>query len=202
VWLDQGDLETWHAPRCLNWSDQPATVLIAVAGRFVHHGTAVELLTRLGATSQYESISYWSWSRQRWQKLFEKSVALSAPARSAERQDFGADELRKGGQVFILHDESGPVGEVIQRMSVIDRTNDRVEIAVDNVTSARAALVTLLEPGGSDIRLWLERESPDRWTYYSLTRLSGSTLLARQALERSYANRAEAMFRYLTGAAH
>ena len=49
------------------------------------------------------------------------------------------------------------------------------------------------------MRLWIERESQDRWTYYSLTRLSGSTMLARPVLERSYVNRAEAMFRYLTG---
>jgi hypothetical protein len=200
VWLDQNDLDNWHAPACLDWEDRPTTVLIAVAGRFQQDGTSDELLDRLGAASRYSSISYWSWSRQRWRNLFEKSVALSARERSAERKDFKADELQKGDQVFILQDESGPVGEVIQRLSIIDRTDDRIEIGVTNVTPARIAIVTLFEPGGSDMRLWLERQSPDQWTYYSLTRLSGSALLARPALERSYANRAEAMFRHLTSA--
>ena len=200
VWLDQHELENWDVPACLGREDRPATVLIAVAGRFGHYGTVNELFDRLGAFSAYTSINYWSWSRQRWRNLFEKSVALSAPERSVERQDFKADELQKGDKVFILQDESGPVGEVIQRLSIIDRTDDRIEIGVTNVTSARMAVFTLFEPDGSNMRLWLERRSQDQWTYYSLTRLSGSTMLARPALERSYANRAEAMFRYLTGA--
>lgn len=166
--------------------DMPATVLIEVAGRFQHDGVVDELLDRLGAASQYTSISYWSWSRQRWRNLFDKSVALSAPERSAERQDFKADGLQKGDQVLILQDESGSVGEVIQRVSIIDRTDDRIEIGVTNVTPARIVLITLFGPGGSDMRLWIEREAEDRWTYYSLTRLSGADLLARPTLERSY----------------
>ncbi len=129
VWLDQHVLENRDVPACLGWENRPATVVIAVAGRFQHDGTSDELLVRLGATSQYMSISYWSWSRQRWRNLFEKSVALSARERSAERKDFKADELQKGGQVYILQDESGPVGEVIQRVSIIDRSRQEVRAA-------------------------------------------------------------------------
>ncbi|MGI9414578.1 MAG: DUF6675 family protein, partial [Hyphomicrobiales bacterium] len=200
VWLDQHELKNWHAPACLDWEDRPVTVLIAAAGRFDHDGTVDELLVRLGAVSVYASIEYWSWSRKRWRPMFERSVALSVPIRTAVRQDFRADELLPGDRVLVLQDESGPVDEIIMRFSIVDRTTDRIEIAVTNVTPARIALLTLFEPGGSDMRLSIERESEGRWTYYSLTRLSGSTLLARTALERSYANRAEAMFRYLAGA--
>lgn len=202
MWLDHRDLENWQAPACLGWQDKPATALIVVAGRFQHDGTADELLMRLGAVSRYTSINYWSWSRKRWRPLFEKSVALSAPVRTAVRQDFEVDELRKGVQVFALQDESGPVGEVIQRVSIIDRMADRIEVGITNVTPARIALLKLFEPGGSDMRLWIERESEDRWNYYSLTRLSGSAMLARPALQPSYANRADAMYRYLIGAMH
>ena len=202
VWLDHRDLENWHASACLGWQDKPATALIAVAGRFQHDGTADELLMRLGAISQYTSISYWSWSRKRWRPLFEKSVALSSAVRTAVRRDFKPDELRKGVQVFALQDESGPLGEVIQRVSVIDRTADRIEIGITNVTPARVALLRLFEPGGSNMRLWIERESEGRWTYYSLTRLSGSAMLARPAMQPSYVNRADAMYRYLIGAMH
>ena len=199
VWLDQHELKNWHAPACLDWEDRPATVLIAFSGRFEHDGTVDELLVRLGAVSAYASIEYWSWSRKRWRPMFERSVALSAPMRTAVRQDFRADELHPGDRVLVLQDESGPVDEIIQRFSIVDRTTDRIEIAVTNITPARIALLTLFEPGGSEMRLWIERESEGRWTYYCLTRLSGSTLLARTTLERSYANRAEAMFRYLAG---
>lgn len=199
IWLDQQDLSNWRVPACLNWSESTATVLIAVAGRFQHEGSADEMLARLGAASQYNGISYWSWSRQRWRELYAKSVALNAAETSAERPDFEADELQKGGEVFILQDESGPVGEVIQRVTIIDRSENRIEIAVTNVTPARFAFLTLFEPYGSEVRLWLERQAQDQWTYYSLTRLSGSALLAREALERSYSHRAQAMFRYLTG---
>lgn len=199
VWLDQHTLESWHAPACLDWQDKPATALIAVSGLFRHDGTLEDLLTRLGAVSQYTSISYWSWSRQRWAHLFEKAAALSAPVRTAERSDFKADEFREGDQLYTLQNETGSVGEVIQRVSIIDRTKDGIEIGITNLSAARVAFLTLLDPGGSEVRLWIEREADDGWTYYSLTRLSRSAMLARPALERSYTNRAEAMFRYLTG---
>ena len=199
VWLDRDGLESWRPPACLGWQEKPATVLIAVAGRFQHIGAVDELLARLGAVSQYTSIRYWSWSKQRWRQLFEKTAALSAPVRKAERPDFKADEFREEGQLFILQNESGSVGEVIQRVSIIDRTEDGIEIGITNLSAARVAFVTLFEPGGSEMRLWIERETGDRWTYYSLTRLSGATLLARPALKRSYVSRAEAMFHYLIG---
>ena len=199
VWLDRRGLESWHPPACLDWQDKPATALIAVSGLFRHDGTLEDLLTRLGAVSQYTSISYWSWSKQRWRHLFEKTAALSAPVRTAERPDFKADEFREGDQLFILQNETGSVGEVIQRVSIIDRTEDGIEIGITNLSAARVAFLTLFDPGGSEVRLWIEREADDRWTYYSLTRLSGAGLLARSAMKRSYVSRADAMFRYLIG---
>lgn len=199
VWLDQHDLESWHPPACLNWQDKPAVALIAVSGLFRHDGTLEELLTRLGAVSRYTSISYWSWSKQRWRQLFEKTAALSAPMRTAVRPDFKADEFGEGHQLFILQDETGSMREVIQRVSIIDRTEDGIEIGITNLSALRVAFLTLFDPGGSEVRLWIEREVEDRWRYYSLTRLSGSAVLARPALERSYVSRAEAMFRYLIG---
>ncbi len=199
VWLDRHDLESWHLPACLKWQDKPAIALIAVSGLFRHDGTLEDLLTRLGAVSRYTSISYWSWSNQRWRQLFEKTAALSAPLRTAERPDFKADEFREGDQLFILQDETGSMSEVIQRVSIIDRTEDGIEIGITNLSAARVAFLTLFDPGGSEVRLWIEREAEDRWTYYSLTRLSGTGLLAHPAMRRSYVSRAEAMFRYLIG---
>lgn len=199
VWLDRHDLESWHPPACLDWQEKPTTALIAVSGRFRHDGTLEDLLTRLGSVSQYTSIKYWSWSKHRWRQLFEKTAALSAPVRTAERSDFKADEFREENQLFILQNEAGSVGEVIQRVSIIDRTEDGIEIGITNLSAARVAFLTLFDPGGSEVRLWIERETDDRWRYYSLTRLSGTALLARPALKRSYVSRAEAMFRYLIG---
>ena len=198
VWLDQQGLEDWRPPACLDWQEKPATALIAVSGRFRHDGTLKDLLTRLGAVSQYTSIRYWSWSKQRWRNLFENTVALSAPVRTAERPDFKADEFREDCQLFILQNETGAVGEVIQRVSVIERTEDGIEIGITNLSAARVAFLELFDPGGSEMRLWIQREADDRWTYYSLTRLSGAALLAHPDLKRSYVSRAKAMFRYLS----
>jgi hypothetical protein len=197
VWLDQHTLENWDPPACLDWQDRPATALIAVSGLFRHDGTLEDLLARLGAVSRYMSIYYWSWSKQRWRHLFEEAAALSAPVRTAMRPDFKADEFREGNLLYILQNETGSVGEVIQRVSIIDRTEDGIEIGITNLSAARVAFLTLLDPGGSEVRLWIEREADDHWTYYSLARLSGTGLLARSAMKRSYVSRAEAMFRYL-----
>ena len=88
---------------------------------------------------------------------------------------------------------------MIQRISIIDRTEDGIEICITNLSAVRVEFLTVFDPGGSEVRLWIERETGNRWRYYSLTRLSGAALMARPTLKRSYVSRAEAMFRYLIG---
>lgn len=197
MWLDHRYLETWQAAPCLAWTMKPATVLVAIAGRFEQSGTTRELLARLGAVSTHASIRYWSVSRQKWRPLLERNFALSAPNRNARRQDFTLDELEAGDQVLVLQDENGPARELIQRYSIIHRDAEKLIVRTTNLTRSKMMLATLFEAGGSDMQLWVEREAGKVWTYYSLTRLSGSSLLANPALERSYMNRAAAFFHFL-----
>lgn len=198
MWLDHRDLETWQAAPCLAWTMKPATVLVAIAGRFEQSGTTRELLARLGAVSTHTSLRYWSVSRRKWRPLLERSFALSAPDPSARRQDFALDELKTGDQVLVLEDENGFAGELIQQFSIIRRDAEKLNVSATNLTPSTMLLATLFEAGGSDMQLWVEHEAGEVWTYYSLTRLSGSSLLANPALERSYMNRAAAFFHFLT----
>lgn len=197
VWLDHRKLKAWQPASCLGWTTKPATVLIAIAGRFEQAGTVHELLARLAAVSTHTSILYWSASRQKWRPLLEQSYALSAPDPSARRQDFTLDELKTGDQVLVLEDENGLAREVIQQFSIIHRDAEKLIVGATNLTSSTMLLATLFEAGGSDMQLWVEHEAGEIWTYYSLTRLSGSPLLAKPALERSYMNRAAAFFHFL-----
>ncbi|MGH1478606.1 MAG: DUF6675 family protein [Geminicoccales bacterium] len=197
LWLDDRELEMWQPAPCLGWAAKPATVLIATAGRFEHAGTTRSVLARLGAVSTHTSIRYWSVSRQKWRPLLEQSYALSASDVSARRQDFKTDELKTGDQVLVLQDEIGPAREVIQQFTIIHRDDEKVIVDASNVTPSKVLLATLLEAGGSDMHLWLEGDRGQTWSYYSLTRLSGSKLLARSTLRRSYMNRAAALFHFL-----
>ncbi len=197
VWLDHQELERWRPAPCLGWAKKPATVLIATAGRFEQAGTTRAFLVRLGAVSTHTSIRYWSVSRRTWRPLLEQSFALSAPDPSARRPDFMPDELTSGDRVLVLEDENGPAAELIQQFSIIHRDDEKLVVGATNLTPSTMLLVTLFNAGGSDMQLWLERETGKIWTYYSLTRLSGSSLLAKAALERSYMNRAAAFFHFL-----
>lgn len=187
----------WQLAPCLGWPVKPTTVLIATAGRFKQAGTVRAVLARLGAVSTHISIHYWSVLRQKWRPLLEQSYALTASEPFDRRRDFTTDELQTGDHVLVLQDENGPVRELIQQFSIIHRDAEKLIVNATNLTSSTMLLVTLLEVGGSDMHLWLERESGQIWTYYSLTRLSGSKLLAKPALERSYMNRAAAFFHFL-----
>jgi hypothetical protein len=198
IWLGADEAGGWSAPACLAWDREQATVLAAVAGRFRHAGDSDALLARLAAVSRHVDIEYWSISKRAWRPLVESSQALSKPDPSATRPDFTLDELGAGDHAYVLQDESGPVGAMILEFEIVERGPDVLVVNAENLSPGEMLFKTLFEAGGSKTRFWLQREAGDIWTYYSLSRLAGSSLLGSGFLRRSYANRAAAMFHFLT----
>lgn len=199
VWLEGDELSAWSPPPCTGWSAKRASLLLGIAARFHHAGEVDAFVARWAATSAFRSIEYWSASRQRWRNLFDEAYALSGPDPAARRTDFDPTELQVGRELFLLQDENGPIGEVVQRLTVRERASDRLVLEIENVSPGRLLMLSLIAAGDAQILIFLERHDAGSWNYYSLVRLSKVATVIDPARARSYVNRAVGLFRHIAG---
>ncbi len=199
VWFGEHLEGKWSPPPCTDWASGSVTILVASAGRFHYDGGVEALLERIGAISRLTTIRYWSVTRGRWHQLIPEAFALSTADRKSRRADFSGEELRPGRTLYFWQEESSSAGSAIYQLRVLTREPDRLVVAMENTEPVRLALLTLFEPGEYRFLYFLERESPVLWRYYSLFRaVSGPSLFANQH-EKSYINRAVAVYRHLAG---
>jgi hypothetical protein len=187
----------WPPPPCAGWQGDDFRMLVALAGRFRIQGGVEALLERLGAVSRLPEIRFWSVSGRAWKPLVIEAHALDG-ARGARRQDFSPDELR-GAARFFSETGSFTSGAVTYRMTVREATAARLVVVVENVGVVRRLLVDLFDPGELQSLYVLEREGPDVWTYYSLTRTRDTASALTEGHQASYVNRAMALFRHYAG---
>lgn len=199
VWLEGDELSAWSPPPCTGWGDKPASLLLGIAARFHHAGDADALVARWAAISAFRSIEYWSAKRQRWRNLFDEAYALSGPDPASRRADFDPTELQAGRELFLLQDENGPIGEVVQRLTVRERASDGLVLEIENVSPGRLLMLSLIEAGDAQILIFLERHDAGSWNYYSLVRLSEVASVIDPDRARSYVNRAVGLFRHIAG---
>ena len=200
VWHET-DLEkvNWRPPSCTGWlPTSRSKLLVALAGSFRFDGTVEDLIAREGAISTLRGIRYWSATEGLWRTLVIDASALSGPDKRSRRADFSAAELVKGSELhFWEHDSRS--GEIVYRMSVLDRGPDRAVIATENETPVRFLLVTLFAPGALQSVEFIARVSPGIWGVYLLTRTGEGTSVLAGSHDASYVNRAVALYRHLAG---
>ncbi len=201
VWFQSELPENWTPPSCTGWQPRPFTVLVGAAGRFENRHGADGIIRRVASISRLTSIDYWSVTRGRWHQLFSDAAALTRPDREARRPDFTTDDLQPGATLYFWQEESSAAGSAVYRLRVRERTPERIVFAVDNVSPVTLALFTLAEAGEYEFLYLLERESADMWRYYSLSRAGSGPVLLAEFHEKSYVNRAVALFRYVAGRA-
>ena len=107
--------------------------------------------------------------------------------------------MRAGQQLYFRQIEITPAGDVIYRIRVVERSAERLVIAVENVAAIKWLMFPLFDPGGNQFLYYFEREEPDRWLYYSLARARVTWSFAFRGAVESYINRAVAVYRHLTG---
>jgi hypothetical protein len=73
-------------------------------------------------------------------------------------------------------------------------------VAISNVDPIKQWGITLYAADGVSSLYFLKQRSPDVWAYYSITRLLPNSFLA-QGHEKSYINRAVALYRHIVGIA-
>lgn len=196
------DMLGWTPAACTGWSAASRSKsVVAVAGRFRFAGDADALLARAGAISTLRSVRYWSTSDKAWRPLVVDAHALAgADAKAARRRDFAAAELTKGSQAYYWMDDSRS-GAVVYRLRVLEHDAQRLVLAHENASPVRAYGVTLFEPGALQTVEFLERQGPDVWALYLLTRIDRGASAFTSGHEASSVNRAVARFRHLAGMA-
>lgn len=199
VWLPYDDANRPPLPRCSDWPVSDDATVVATVGRFIEPGGMPAIVERIASPSRFTTIRYWSVTRQEWRPMIAKAHALAHADADAWSEDVAPDSIVTGSTLFYLQRENGPTGEVIYRLDVLARSDDRLVIDLRNMTAVRLMLLPLFDAGDQRAIYVIEREAGDNWTYYQLARTP--PLGPGMDLKASYINRAVAVFRYTAGLA-
>jgi uncharacterized protein DUF6675 len=198
VWRGDDLVSSWIPPACTGWAPA-AGLLVALAGQFRFEGSAEGLLARFGAISTLQGIRYWSVSDRQWRTLISHAHALDSPDLSRQRPDFTVAEMKRARGLYFAYDDNRTSDEVIYRLGVPELTLNRLVVTTENVSPVRKLMLTLAEPGGLQSVHFLERKTPNVWRYYVLARTAEDFTSLLGVTDRSYVNRAVALYRHFIG---
>lgn len=194
------DLANWTPPACTPWPAGNASVVTALSGYFHSEGGINVLKARIGAISSLLGVRYWSVTDSAWKNMFVHAAALEGPDPQKPRGDFAAAELRAGVTLYFIAADNRSGRDAVSSLHVIASDDSHVVIETQNITPLRWAFFTYAAPGDFQTWYFLDRDTDDNWRFYSLTRvLYASRLFGSIVPDRSYINRAVAMYRYFLG---
>jgi hypothetical protein len=185
----------WQAAPCLNWGTSRTKLAAALAGEFQFTGPVEELAARLAHVSALKSVRYWSVSHQSWQPLVSDSGMLDGPEGKA-RPDPVAGELAPGSSFYYFEVSHG---RTVHRMTVRERTADRLVVSIENMTPIRVGILTAFDPGALQSVIFLDRRGPGLWGYYQTIRAAEGASTIALGSNASYVNRLAALYRYVAG---
>jgi hypothetical protein len=164
-------------------------MVAALSAEIRNSGSLGDLLDRLGAFSNYPSIPYWSDARRSWQPLVNRAGLLGS-GRDLYGNAFST------GATFGYFEESGS-RHTTYRLNVLERSDHRAVIEIENTSTISWTMVPLFDPGSLQSTVFLERVGPDRWSWYHLLRAAdGASLLAANGTD-SALNHMAAFHRYI-----
>lgn len=143
----------------------------ALAGQFRFAGPLDALVARLGRLSALKTVRYWSVSDKAWENLVSDASLLDGP-HGALRPDASPSELVAGSSVYYC--EVSRTGRTVYRLTVRERTADRILMESENVTPVRVGILTAFEPGAMQSVSFLEKRGAGLWGYYQTIRAAGA----------------------------
>ncbi|HTR85154.1 MAG TPA: DUF6675 family protein [Reyranella sp.] len=191
--------EHWQPSACLGWYGN-SRMVVALSSRF-HSSLGVgALAARLAAVSLYPSIKFWAITRQQWRPLTMDAWVIQNPqeAAKARHPDPVSEQLVPGHDVLYAEDPDIG-GRTIYRLRVTERTDNRLVITTENITSVRVALFTIFPPGSLQIVSFLDRQGPNTWGLYEIARATEDASSMVTGYQGAYLNRLEAVRRHLAG---
>jgi hypothetical protein len=170
--------------------------VVALSGSFSFKGEAGELLERLGGISKLQGLRYWSTTDKSWNEFITKSHALGKAEKGYRpRGDFSAAEMSAGNELFYAQSDNRSKREVTYRMRTTVRGPDQIVVQAQNITGFKSLLATVA-PGDLRTVQFLRRRGKDTWDYYLVSAVRKSVIGTNEA---SLTNRANALYRYVTG---
>ncbi len=185
----------WQAAPCLHWGASRTKLAAALAGDFRFAGSVDDLAVRLAHVSALKSVRYWSVSHRSWQPLVTDSGALDGPEGKV-RPDPVASELTAGSS-FTYFEVSH--GRTVYRMTVLERTPERLVVSTENLTPIRIGILTAFDPGAMQSVIFLDKRGAGVWGYYQTIRATEGASAIAMGSNASYVNRLAALYRYVAG---
>jgi hypothetical protein len=187
----------WNAPDCLRWGAGRTRLAVALAGEFAFSGSLDQLLARAGKVSAHKSIRYWSVTDKAWRNLVSDAGVVDGPEGRTPRPDLTSADLVAGRSYYYF--EVSRSRRAIYRLTVLERTADRLVLASENVTPIRGIFATAFEPAALQSVTFLERRRPTIWGYYQVIRAADGASAMALGAESSYVNRLAALYRDMAG---
>lgn len=200
VWQEQ-DLARahWQPPVCSGWPAlSRSKVLVGLTTSLQSGGTMTSLIARLGAISALPGVQYWSTTDDKWGPIARAASALSGPDPAARRRDFSASEFATGAQLYYWEDDVR-TGSTVYRLTVLGRTPDSLVVSSENVTAIRRFYLTVFQPGALQTLLTIQVAGPGTFAIRILTRSGEGSSMFAAGHEKSFVNRAAALYRYIAG---
>jgi hypothetical protein len=194
----RGDLTDWPPDACAHFRAVQPALLVALAGRFTGPVDRDGVLARFGAISQQRGIRYWSVTDRRWQALVIDAEALSGPGLAQRRADFTVAELTAGQDLYFAQQDNRSSAPVIYRLRVRDVTPRGFLVETENVTPVRYLVMQVYGVGDLHMLDYLERAEDGAWNYYAINEIDSKSRFFA-ASDKSYVNRAAALFRFFAG---
>jgi hypothetical protein len=170
----------------------------ASAGRFEEPGGVDALLTRFGAVTAFTDIMYLSQHGNGWRHLVKRAYALASPNPDDARDDFTLAEMKSGEPLYLFMGGTA-VNSIVYRMTVLQQSDDRLTLALENTSTLRVIGIPLLREGAGQFLFSFERETGDVWKGYVMLRVgSAVNSLLRPSIDE-YKTRAVGMFRHFAG---
>lgn len=184
----------WAAAPCLRWTGGKVRLASALAATLTTP-TVDSLLVRFGALSQYKSIRFWSIMYETWDEFVADAGFIDGPQSQHTLPDLKADGFVVGRELYYF--ESSRVGRTVHRMTVRQRTADRVEIATENVIPIRFAKATLFDTGALQTVTFFDRRGPGEWGYFQTIGVGMQSSFVAVQSTAPYINRLTAVYRYM-----
>jgi hypothetical protein len=87
----------------------------------------------------------------------------------------------------------------VYRLTVLERTPDRLVVSSENVTAIRRFYLTVFRPGALQTLFTIQAAGPGAFAVRILTRSGEGSSMFAAGHDKSFVNRAAALYRYLAG---
>lgn len=200
VWHEKELLQAnWSPPSCTGWSSVAhSRLLVTLAGQFRFNGTLNDLLDRIGAISSMREIRYWSADDKAWRPLVSDASALASPSPTSRRADFNASDFINGAELYYWEKDTKN-RETVYRLSVHAESPECFVLTNENITPIRRFLFTIFKPSTLQSVVVLRKLSANTFGVYMLNRTDQAASALSEGHEKTYVNRAVALYRQLIG---